>query len=561
MIAAAAVVAAVYFAKDFLFPLALAALFGFMLNPLVHWLEHRRVPRTVGVTAVAVALLAALALIGWLLANEIAGLVASLPDFRANLVEKLRALRGPVRTLADALGWIDRLSKEIEPAGGAGGQAPKVEVVQPPTAIGVLGRFVTPLLEVLGTAGIVAILAVFILAQSDLPKRISALFALRGSRISPRALGEAGELVSGFLVRQAFVCVVQGVVVTTALALIGVPGALVFGSLSALLRSIPYFGPTTAAALPIAFCLAAFRGFGMALWTSGFFVCWELFTNNVLDPRVLGPGAGLSPFGVILAATFWAWLWGPPGLFVAIPLTACLIVLGRYVPQLAFVPALLGKDVVMSPAGQLLERLLAGEADEAASLLRQDLKEGDLVELSDQRVLPMLARLADEREAGRCTRADQVRSLHLLRDLLAELVATVPVAAGAAPSRTLSVEELRGSFVDRFARDWVATVLERAGFAVAPAREPAPLVVFAVAGDRGVEGALRAAGTAARLRGREGVVIVATVEPPGAARASGVTVVRSCAALVAALAPAPIARGEAAREPLELAEAGRAAAP
>jgi predicted PurR-regulated permease PerM len=155
------------------------------------------------------------------------------------------------------------------------------------------------------------------LVQSDLPKRISALFALRGSRISPRALGEAGQLVSGFLVRQALVCGLQGVIVTIGLALIGVPGALLFGSLSALLRSIPYFGPTTAAALPILFCLAAFPGFEMALWTSGFFACLELFTNNVLDPRVLGQGAGLSPFGVILSATFWAWLWGPVGLFVA----------------------------------------------------------------------------------------------------------------------------------------------------------------------------------------------------------------------------------------------------
>src|SRR5262249_54280021 len=153
--------------------------------------------------------------------------------------------------------------------------------------------------------------------------------------------------------RQAFVCGLQGVIVTIGLSLIGVPGALVFGALSTLLRAIPYFGPTTAAALPIAFCLVAFHGFEMALWTGGFFICLELFTNNVLDPRVLGEGAGLSPFGVILSAAFWAWLWGPVGLFVAIPLTACLTVVGRYVPQLAFVPAILGRDLVVPPAIQL----------------------------------------------------------------------------------------------------------------------------------------------------------------------------------------------------------------
>ena len=333
-------------------------------------------------------------------------------------------------------------------------------------------------------------------------------------------------------------------IVTIGLALIGVPGALLFGSLSALLRSIPYFGPTTAAALPILFCLAAFPGFEMALWTAGFFVCLELFTNNVLDPRVLGQGAGLSPFGVILSATFWAWLWGPVGLFVAIPLTACLTVVGRYVPQLAFVPALLAHDLVVPPATQLYERLVARESEDAATLLRHAVKDGDLVELSDALVLPMLVTLAAEREAGRCTRADQLRCLHLLRDLLAELVGAVPVLANGAATRTLSVEELRGSLVDRFARDWVATVLERSGFAVVTSPEVAPLVVFTVVGARGVEDALHSARTAARVRDREGVVIAAVGDQDGVQRIGSLAVVRSCAALLAALAPAPIARSE-----------------
>jgi predicted PurR-regulated permease PerM len=244
--AVAVVVAALYFAKDFLLPLALAALVAFMLNPLVEWLGRARIPRAVGVIAVILVLVSAIGLIAWLLASEVTSLVANLPDFRANLVEKLRALRGLLRSLADALGWIDRLGKEIDPAAGHA-QAAKVEIVETPSAMSALGRFAPTLLRVLGTAGVVGVLALFILVQSDLPKRVSALFALRGSRISPRALREAGQLVSGFLVRQAIVCVVQGVIVTTGSALIRLPGALLFGAISTLLRSIPYFGPTTAA--------------------------------------------------------------------------------------------------------------------------------------------------------------------------------------------------------------------------------------------------------------------------------------------------------------------------
>jgi hypothetical protein len=306
--------------------------------------------------------------------------------------------------------------------------------------------------------------------------------------------------------------------------------------------------------------MAAFPGFEMALWTAGFFICLELFTNNVLDPRVLGEGAGLSPFGVILAATFWAWLWGPAGLFVAIPLTACFVVVGRYVPQLAFVPAFLARDLAVPPARQLYERLVAREADEAAALLRHGHTEGDLVELSDELVLPMLATLAAERDANRCTRADQLRCLHLLRDLLAELVASVPVPANGAAQRVPGVEELRGSLIDRFARDWIATVLERAGFAVVPNREAAPAVVFAVVGEHGLEDALRSPRTAARLRGREALVIAASQASTGTAQVGAVPVVRSCAALLSALAPA-FARSERPSDMLEPLVEQLAAAP
>lgn len=543
-----------YFARDFLIPVALAALLVFLLTPLVKRLERVGVPRIAGVALIALAILSAAALTSWFIAGELSQLVAELPNFKATFLEKLRTLRGPVRSFADALGWIDRLSKEIDPAGQ--GQAAQVEIVEKPGAFSALGRFFSPLLGVLGTAGVVAVLAIFMLVQSDLPKRIVALLALRDSRLSPRALDEAGQLVSGFLGRQALVCLFQGVAVWLGLWVIGVPGAFVFGFISALLRSIPYFGPATAAALPIAFCLAAFRGFEMTLWTAGFFVGLELFTNNVLDPRVLGRGAGLTPFGVIFSATFWAWLWGAPGLVLAIPLTACLTVVGRYVPQLAFLPALLGHDSVATPAARLYERLATRDDDEVASLLRHAAKDGDLVELSDALVLPLLAHLFGEREAGRCSRADLVSCLRRLRGLLAERIASVPVSASTGPARALRIEELRASAIDRFARDWIATVLERAGFAVqeqvrgrgaATASDDGTSLVLTGVGRRAILETLGSARSAERVRGRDAVLLAAASDVRGLTWA-GVRIAGSCSMLIASLAPAPIARSESAAE-------------
>jgi len=548
-----------YFARDFLIPVALAALLGFLLNPIVKRIERIGVPRAAGVFLIALAVVSAAALASWFVAREVTDLVASLPDFKATLIEKLSTLRGPVRSFADALGWIDRLSKEINPA-PTHGQASQVEIVEKANAFSALGRFVSPLLGVLGTAGVVAVLAIFMLVQSDLPKRIVALLALRDSRVSSHALDEAGQLVSGFLGRQALACLFQGVVVWLGLWLIGVPGAFLFGFISAILRSIPYFGPATAAALPIAFCLAAFRGFEMTLWTVGFFVCLELFTNNVLDPRLLGRGAGLTPFGVIFSAMFWAWLWGPPGLVLAIPLTACLTVVGRYVPQLAFLPALLAHGSVVTPSARLYERLAARDDDEVAALLRHAAEDGDLVEISDTLVLPMLAQLASEREAGRCSRADLVRCLRRLRELLAELIASVPVSQRTGPARALWIEELRASAIDRFARDWIATVLERCGFAVlertddrgaATATGDHATLVLTGVGQRAIFEALSPSLRLERVRGRDAILLAAATDVRGLTRAAGAPIVGSCAMLVSSLAAAPIARSESAGEPLE----------
>ncbi|HTO69420.1 MAG TPA: AI-2E family transporter [Myxococcota bacterium] len=544
--------AGLYFAKDFLLPLSLAALLCFLLHPLLRRLEGLGVPRAAAVCALALVLAAGVFALAWLVSREAAELGARLPELRANLVEKLRALRGPIRSAADALGWIDQLQQEVAPAHAQG--AAQVEVVQAPAPLTAFAQFVTPLFGALEVAGIVGVLALFLLLQRDLPQRMAAFLAVRDSRLSPRALDEAAQVVTRYLVRQGVVCAVQGVAVAVGLGLVGLPGFLVFGLLSAVLRLIPYFGPSIAAALPIAFALVAFPGWTKGLETLAFFACLELFTNNVLDPRVLGRGAGLSPLGVVLAASFWAWLWGPVGLFVAIPLTACLVVAGRYVPQLAFLPALLGHDPPTSPCDRFYECLLAHDRAEAEILLRHTARESDSLALSDALVLPVLRRMAAERAEGARSGVEVVRMLREFRDLLAEAAMVLaPGAPRPASAQPVQLAQLRAGAIDRFARDWLANVLQERGFAVrergAPADARALLVVIAPIAER-VLGAATRRRLAQRV-GRHHAVLLAAAEvgEPGSLQA-----VRSTVALVAALAP-PIAAVAPAEPRAALAEA------
>src|SRR5207253_12642 len=144
----------------------------------------------------------------------------------------------------------------------------------------------------------------------------------------------------------------------------GVPYAVLWGFLAAVLRYIPYIGSAVAATLPIAMSLAVLPGWLSPLLVLGLFVVLELLTFNVIEPWFFGHSAGVSPVALLIAAAFWGWLWGPIGLLLSTPLTVCLEVLGRYVPQLEFLSVLLGHDVDLEPHVRFYQRLLARDGDD-----------------------------------------------------------------------------------------------------------------------------------------------------------------------------------------------------
>jgi hypothetical protein len=126
----------------------------------------------------------------------------------------------------------------------------------------------------------------------------------------------------------------------------------------------------------------------------------ELFTNNVLEPWLYGASTGLSPLALIVAAVFWTTLWGPVGLLLATPLTVCLVVLGRHVPQLNLFEVLLGDTPVLEPDVKFYQRLLASDPHDAEELADDMLDEQPLAEVFGQVVLPALISAEQDRQRG-----------------------------------------------------------------------------------------------------------------------------------------------------------------
>jgi predicted PurR-regulated permease PerM len=421
-----ATVAALYLGRDVFIPLALAILFSFALGPLVtrlHRLGIGRVPAVLTVIAMVVMLLVGF---GALVASQLAHLADGLPTYEANLRAKAQALASAapggniVDRAADLLrnigedieqvteGQIASGSAETAAATAASQPRPiPVEIHEPPPPpIQALSGLLGPLLAPIATAGVAVVFVIFVLLQrEDLRDRLIRLFGATDVHRSTEAITDAAKRIGRYLLMQLVINVTYGVPVGIGLWLIGVPNALLWGILATVLRFIPYLGPVLAATLPIALSLAVDPGWTTPLLTVSLFVTLELFSNNVMEPWLYGASTGLSPLAIIVAAVFWTTLWGPVGLLLSTPLTVCLVVLGRHVPQLNFIEVLLGDAPVLTPEVKFYQRLLADDPIDAEELAQEQLEEQPLAEVYEATLMPALAMAEQDRVRGALERS------------------------------------------------------------------------------------------------------------------------------------------------------------
>jgi hypothetical protein len=204
------------------------------------------------------------------------------------------------------------------------------------------------------------------------------------------AINDGAQRLSRYFLAQTALNVMFGLIVGIALTLIGVPNPVLFGILAMVFRFVPYIGAFIAAIFPIALAVAVDPGWSMALMTTALFVVVEPLIGQVIEPMVYGHSTGLTPVAVIIAATFWTWLWGPIGLLLSTPLTVCLGVLGRHIPWLRFLDVMIGDDPPLSPAQSFYQRALAGDIDEAVDQAVEILPRRSLSYVYDKVVLEAL---------------------------------------------------------------------------------------------------------------------------------------------------------------------------
>ena len=425
--------ATLYWAQKILIPLALAVLLAFVLNPVVVFVQRRGLPRVPSVILVACLSFLLLGGMSFALTVQLKWLAAELPKYKENVAKKVADLRevGQGHWLQD----LEEMLKEPEghpneaKANKAGMEEPVAVRIQPSSAFA-YDKVVASTAEFLATAGLVIVLVLFMLIQrEELRNRLVQLIGQGQLIHTTRAFDEAARSLSRFLLMQFVINASFGLMLGIGLYFLGMPYPLLWGILAATLRFVPYVGTWLAVGMILLFSVAVTPTWTLPILVLGFVMVLELATAYVVEPWLFGHSTGVSPIALIVAAAFWAWLWGPIGLVLSTPLTACLVVLGRYVQRLEFLGVLLGAKSDMDPEFTFYQRLLARDQDEATDVVNVFLRTYPPETVYDAVLIPALVLAKRDRDSGELSADDELFIFQVTRSILDDLPFTPSVKA------------------------------------------------------------------------------------------------------------------------------------
>lgn len=476
--AAAVIVAALYLAREVLVPLVLAVLLAFVLAPLVRVLQRVRLGRAPAVLVAVALAFSAMFGLGAVVGGQATSLAGSLPAYQATIQDKMKSV-------AAGTELVERINSTLQAMLGVGAppdvrQAeappPRTAPAAAPSEAGVAGALaivravLEPLVHPVATLGVVLVFVVFVLLYSDdLRDRFVRLVGRNDLHRTILAMNDAARRLSRYFLFQLALNAGFGVFIAVGLWLAGLPNPVLWGVLAALMRFVPFIGSIIAVVPPFLLALAVAPGWSLAFVVLGLFLLADLFMGQVIEPLTYGHSTGLSPIAVILAALFWAFLWGPVGLLLATPLTVCLVVIGRHVSSMAFLEVMLGDSPPLAPPETFYQRALEGNTDGLAAQARKALADGSLAEYYDNVALRGLA-LAQVDLSRDALAFERLEAIHGRIEALLASVAGQPQAA---PQRAPPVEwRAEGAVVcipargqlDGLAAMMAAQVLGGAGF-------------------------------------------------------------------------------------------------
>ncbi|HVP90929.1 MAG TPA: AI-2E family transporter [Terriglobales bacterium] len=312
-------------ARPVLVPFCLALFLSFALTPVLDFLVRKKIPKPVALVGLIVLTIVVLLLIGVLFYSSGKSLASELPSYNEMMRSFLEGVDRHVtnpKLKAEVVGWINGLNAE------------KVGNL----IMSALGPFVSFISELM----LVFLFLTFILAgRGRMEKKIAQAFSEDRAKTIGHAVWRIDKQVQRYFAVHTLVCLATGALTTLVLALFGLPFAVVFGVLTFLLNFVPTLGSVIATALPVLFSVFYFGTLGPAIGILVLLMAINFILGNAVEPRFLGKGLGLSPLLVLFSLFFGNWMWGIPGMILAVPMLAVLKIVLDNFPSTRFLAVLM----------------------------------------------------------------------------------------------------------------------------------------------------------------------------------------------------------------------------
>lgn len=290
------------FAADIIVPFILALFIAVVLNPVIRLLERCRVPRVLAITLLISFIIFIAVLLLASLGTSLNELARTLPQYRSSLLVPLQNMEP----------WLQRLGISIS-------VDELVKYIDPNAAMTFVTSLLTQLTHAMSSIFLLLLTVVFMLFEvPQLPAKLQQMMVRPVEGMA--AIQKALDSVSHYLVLKTAISVVTGLVAWGMLAALDVRFAFIWGLLAFALNYIPNIGSVLAAIPPILQVLV-FSGFYEALVVLAGYLAINMVFGNILEPRIMGRGLGLSTLVVFLSLIFWGWLLGPVGMLLSVPLT------------------------------------------------------------------------------------------------------------------------------------------------------------------------------------------------------------------------------------------------
>jgi len=297
------VVAGMKAASSILVPFFLAVFIAILCAPPLFWLQGKGVPKVLALILILAAILAVGSLLGVLVGTSLNSFVSSLPQYQERLTTHLSPL----------LNWLAEKGIEL-PKGGIGA------TIHPESAMRLAGNLLSALSNVLANAFLILLTVVFILLEAaDFPKKLKAAFKKPEGSLT--TIERFSRSANRYVVIKTLLSIAVGLAIWLWLVILGVDYPILWGTLAFLLNYIPNIG-SILATIPATLLALVQLGVGSAFLAAFGLLVIHNILGNIVEPRLMGRGLGLSPLVVFVSLVFWGWVLGPVGMILSVPLTS-----------------------------------------------------------------------------------------------------------------------------------------------------------------------------------------------------------------------------------------------